>query len=173
MIKLLEKWPWDRTVLKLYIIFPILTSLLLIGLLYPDYGNYSLAVLLTIPTGLTLYFRFAPICKQINTLLGCISAQNGEAIAARLVINKTTSPGIVILRKDVIILIPVTGRRRKLQLSDIRKMEQTYHLPDKRLISKTVFIMETQTTSQYTFAVPRSTGNRWSNKFPNVTRNAI
>ena len=173
MMKLFEQWPWNALFLKLYVIAPIAISLLLTGLFYPLYHTYTFIILLIIPCGLFIYFSFSPINKQINTLLACISAQNGEAVEALLLINEKQSPGIAILRDDVIILIPVDSRRRKLPLADIKNIIANTRLPDKQLISKTVFTLTTQKDSQYIFAVSRSIGTRWSVKLKNDSRNTI
>jgi len=164
MMKFPEQWPWNGLFLKLYIIAPIAISLLLTGLLYQHYHLYTLIILLSIPCGLIVYLLFSPVKKQIDILLGCISAQNGESAEALLVIDQKQSPGIVILRDKVIILIPIDGRRRKLQLTDVKNITTTTQLANKYLISKTVFTLETQQSHQYIFAVARSTGTRWSKK---------
>ena len=164
MMKFLEQWPWNGLFLKLYIIAPIAISLLFTGLFYTHYHLHTLIILLTIPCGLIIYLLFSPIKKQIDILLGCISAQNGETAEALLLIDQKISPGIVILRDRVIILIPINGRRRKLQLTDIKNITTNTRLANKHLVSKTVFTLETQQSRQYMFAVARSTGTRWSKK---------
>ena len=172
-MKLLQQWPWNALFLKLYIIVPIAISLLFTGLFYPLYHAYTFIILLLIPCGLFFYFLLSPVKKQVDTLLTCISAQNGEAVESLLLINKKQSPGIVILRDNVIILIPVDGRRRKLPLTDIKSVITSTRLANKQLISKTVFTLITQKDSQYVFAVSRSIGTRWSARLLDDTRNTI
>ena len=173
MMKLFEQWPWNTLFLKLYIIAPIAISLLLTGLFYPLYQAYTFFILLIIPCGLVIYLSFSPISKQINTLLACISAQNGEAVEALLLINKKQSPGIAILRDNAIILIPVDGRRRKLPLADIKSVITTRRLPNKQLIKKMVFTLTTRKDSQYIFAVSQSIGTKWSVRLSDDSRNTI
>lgn len=165
-MKLFEKWPWDSLLLKSYIIAPVILSPLTIYQFYSNY-HYSLLILATIPAGLFLYIHFLKINKMMDTLLQCKSAKNGEAVAARLMFNENQSPGIAILRNDVIILIPVKGRRRKLPLSGIKHIEQSTGL------SKTVITLETENSSQYTLKINHSIARKWLKKLTNATGHII
>jgi len=170
MTRLFEQWPWHPLFLKLYIFAPVTLSLLLTGFIYPYYHYYSFITLIIIPVGIFIHHLQSTIAEKIKTLLGCISAQNGQAVEALLIIDNKQSPGIVILRDTMIILIPIDGRRKKLLFTDIKNVATTYNLANTLLFSKTVFMLETQKSSQYIFAVSRSTGTQWSEKLINDAR---
>lgn len=172
MMKLLEKWPWDKQLLRLYILTPLVFSSLLLYL-FPTIVYSSLLSLLFLASGFGLYFRYSIIHKNINTLLNCKSAQNGEAIDARLFFETRSSPGIAILRDSIIILIPITGRRRKIHLSQLATVYIADNPKHKRFISKTAITMETVKSAQYTFIIPTSTAKRWLQKLYHATEQPV
>ncbi len=156
-----EQWLWNKLFLKLYIALPAITAIALIPNLYPEYGLKSFYFLLFIPTGTALWFIYTNIGKKVTILMKCKSAQNGEAVESLLVIGKKQSPGIAILREDVLILIPIIGRRRKYKLESIRSIKKDHWLPGKFLWGKMVFHLQTSSATTIAFAVPESVGKRW------------
>lgn len=106
---------------------------------------------------------------MIKVLQGCISAQNGEVIASLLYFKNKSVPGIAILRDDVIILIPIFGRRHKIFFDRIKIIEETDKIPGKWLFGKCVFSIEFETKATVLFAVPCSVGKRWATVFQGIS----
>jgi len=163
-MQLREQWPWNKSYLKLYIALPTITAIVLSSSLYSKLGLNSFYFLLFIPVGAVFWFIYSAIEKKVNVLLGCISAQNGEAVESLLVIGNTQSPGIAILRDDVLILIPVVGRRRKYKLENVLSVKQSHWLPGKFVWGKTAFHLQTSGSTKIAFAVSESVGKRWYNQ---------
>ena len=159
-MKLRDQWPWSKGFLKLYLALPAIIAILFSVSLYSKQGLSSFYFLLFIPVGVVFWLNYAAIGKKVAVLMNCKSAQNGEAVESLLVIGNKQSPGIAILRSDVLILIPVTGRRRKYKLENILSVKHSHCLPGKFIWEKTVFHLQTSGTA-IAFAIPESVAKRW------------
>jgi hypothetical protein len=159
-----DQWSWNDNYLKLYLVLPAIIAIVLSAILYPSQGLYSLYFLLFIPTGVVFWFIYAAVGKKVSVLMSCKSALNGEAVESLLVIGKIQSPGIAILRPDVLILIPIVGRRRKYKLENILSIKQSNWLPGKFVWGKTAFHLQTTGTTKIAFAVSESVGELWCSK---------
>ena len=160
-MQLREQWPWNKDFLKLYIALPAITAIVFSASLYSEHGLNSLYFLLFIPAGAIFWFIYAAVGKKVAVLMGCKSAQNGEAVESLLVIGNKQSPGIAILRTDALILIPVIGRRRKYKLENILSVKQNRWLPGKFVWGKIAFHLQTSGSTTIAFAVSESVGKRW------------
>ena len=160
-MQLREQWPWNKNYLNLYIALPTTIALVFSTLLYSEYGVNSFYFLLFIPAGAVFWFIYAAVGKKVTILMGCKSAQNGEAVESLLVIGDKQSPGIAILRTDVLILIPIIGRRRKYKLENIVSVKKSHWLPGKFVWGKIAFHLQTSGTTRIAFAVSESVGKRW------------
>lgn len=167
-MQLRDQWLWEQYFLNLYIVVPALICIFFIGILYPDIDSHSFYFILFIPMGIATRYFFSNIAKKVDILMHCKSAKNGEAVAGLVIVNQKKSPGIVILRDDVIILIPVNGRRRKYKLMNIISIKKAHTLSGCFMWGKIAFFLETSGSTDITFAVPVSVGNRW---YTQLTRN--
>ena len=172
-MNIFETWPWGKLSLKLYIVIPVLFCGLLFLLFYPLDSIFITLSLLSLSAGIILFFKNFHIRQKINTLLNCKSAQNGTVTETLISINNKFSPGIAIVRQTVIILIPITGRRRKLQLSNICKISTSIKLQHRIFNSKTSITLETDKASQYTFIIPKSITNQWLEQLLNATGQSL
>ncbi|MCW9014073.1 MAG: hypothetical protein OQL06_09845 [Gammaproteobacteria bacterium] len=156
-----QQWPWNKIYLRLYLILFSLLAIIFTVALYPSLGLNALYFLLGIPTGFFIRLHHARTGSKVNTLMNCKSAQNGEVVESLLSIGQHQSPGVAILRDDVLILIPIVGRRRKIQLNNINSVKQSSWLAGKYLWGKTALLLETNSSTQLALALPRTIATRW------------
>lgn len=105
---------------------------------------------------------------MVGVLKGCISARNGEVAASLLYFRNKALPGIAILRDDVIILIPVFGRRHKIFFDKFKSIKEVKKMPGKWLLGKRIFNIQFETKPSVLFAVPDSVGKRWAVVFQSI-----
>lgn len=164
MIPLSEQWPWNQSYLKLFLALPAIIGISITFILFPDFGNHALYFLMISFAGVFFYFIYSVVGKKVKILLNCKSAKNGEAVESLLVIGHKQSPGIAILRDDVLILIPIIGRRRKLPLKNITAIKCSRWLPGKFVWGKTAFHLETLNKTPLAFAIAKPVALRWFSK---------
>lgn len=160
--QLRAQWPWHSTYLRLYIQVPAVIGLLLMAVFFYQLQLYGTFFLLFLPIGLLVRILYARIGDKVAVLRHCKSAQNGEVIDSLMIVGHHQSPGVAILRDSVLILIPIVGRRRKLQLADITTVSESRWLAGKYLWGKRVFKLTTQHGKTLEFAVADTTAERWS-----------
>lgn len=163
-----SQWPWSNSVLLLYLLVSASLAVFLALILFPLIGVLSLFSLLIFATGLLLWRSYTRINQQVRVLLDCKSAQNGEVTESLLMIGQEQSPGVAILREDVLILIPTRGRRRKLPLEKIQAIDLSGSLGGKYLWGKTGLRLTTDSSTPLAFALPKTMAVRW---FEKMTRN--
>ena len=160
--QLRNQWPWNPTYLQLYRLLPLFMSLLLVLIFFNQCQFYASLFLLLIPMGVLLHTIYSSIARRVDVLHHCKSAQNGEVADSMIILGPQPSPGVAILRDTVLVLIPIKGRRRKLQLADITAVDETHGLAGKFIWGKHVFRLSTQHGKSLSFAVSETIAKRWS-----------
>ncbi len=160
--QLRNQWPWNPTYLQLYRLLPLFMSLLLVLIFFNQLQLYASLFLLLIPIGVLLHTIYSSVERRVDVLRHCKSAQNGEVADSMMMLGQQPSPGVAILRDTVLVLIPIEGRRRKLQLADIASVQESHKLAGKFVWGKHIFQLTTQHGKTLTFAVAKTIGNRWS-----------
>ena len=159
---LFERWPWDQQRLLTVTTLMAFVIVLMIFILFQRYGVYALFTLFTTPTIIIYFIKNNRIRKKVAVLKSCKSAQNGEVVDSMLLFNRRPSPGVAIMRENEMVLIPIDGRRRKLQLPKVISIQSGNSLPGIFLLKKTVITLEMDNTHTLRFIVPFSTGRRWT-----------
>ena len=158
-----NKWIWESVV---YYVLIFVVLIFLAGLyLFSQFNFHALFILLLLIPVLFLFVRYQKINKLVEVLKGCISAQNGEVVTSLLCFKSKSIPGIAILRDDVIILIPVFGRRHKIFFDKLKTIKEVNNMPGEWLLGKRVFNIEFEEKPSVLFAVPESVGKRWGDIF--------
>lgn len=160
------KWIWELAVYIGLILIAIIFSASLY--VYLQVGLPGLFILFFLIPILIFIDRYQKTNKLVGVLKGCISAQNGEVVAGLLCFKNKSIPGIAILRNDVIILIPVFGRRHKIFFDKLKTIKEVNKMPGEWLLAKRVFKIEFETKPSVLFAVPGSVGKRWAVILKNV-----
>ncbi len=154
-----NKWVWE---LAVYYVLIFIALIFFTGLyLFSHFNFYALFILFLLIPVIFLFIRYQKINKLVAVLKGCISAQNGEVVASLLYFKNKSIPGIAILRDDVIILIPVFGRRHKIFFDKLKVIKEVNSMPGEWLLGKRVFNIEFEKKPSVLFAVPGSVGKRW------------
>jgi len=107
---------------------------------------------------------------MVGVLKGCISAQKGEVVASLIYFRKKGLPGVAILRDDVIILIPIFGRRHKIFFDKLKSIEEIKKMPGQWLLGKHIFNIEFETKPSVLFAIPESVAKRWAVIFKSINQ---
>ncbi len=163
-----NNWIWESAV---YFVFIFVVIILLATLyFFPRFNFASLFILVFLVPAFIFFNHYQRISKMVGVLKGCISAQNGEVVASLLYFRNKALPGIAILREDVIILIPVFGRRHKIFFDKFKSIKETNKVPGKWLLGKRVFNIEFETKPSVLFAVPGSVGKRWTVVFQSINQ---
>ena len=158
-----DKWIWE---LAVYYGLLFVALIFFAGLyLFSKFNFYALFILIVLIPVLVLLSHYQKINKLVAVLKGCISAQNGEVVASLLYFKNKSIPGIAILRDDVIILIPVFGRRHKIFFDKLKTIKEVNRMPGEWLLGKRVFLIEFEEKPSVLFAVPESAGKRWRRCF--------
>ena len=154
-------WPWNKTYLHSYVVVSFLSAIFLTLLFHSVISDLSFIFLLLIPVGILIHNFYAKIAANIKILKNCKSAQNGEVVESLLAIGHKPSPGVAILRNDVLILIPIKGRRKKIKLENIQSVENTPRFLMPFIWGKSIFKLTTDHSVSMTFALPATIANRW------------
>jgi len=161
-----NNWIWESAV---YFVFIFVVIILLATLCFFQQFNFASLFILVLLVPVFIFFnRYQKINKMVGVLKGCISAQNGEVVASLLYFRNKALPGIAILRDDVIILIPIFGRRHKIFFDKFKSVKEVNKIPGKWLPGKRVFNIEFETKPPVLFAVPDSVGKRWAVVFQSI-----
>lgn len=160
--QLRNQWPWNPSYLQLYWLLPLVMSLLLVWIFFNRFQLYASLFLLLIPLGLLIHTLYSSIERSVDILRHCKSAQNGEVADSMIMIGQQPSPGVAILRDTALVLIPIKGRRRKLQLADIASVQESNRLAGKLIWGKHVFYLTTHHGKSLSFAIAETIGKRWS-----------
>lgn len=156
-----KQWPWNASVIYTISLVYIFAWMLITFNLWHQFSNTAFfSVILLLPLFIYI-FRYKKINKMITVLKGCISAQNGETAEGLVCLNGVVSPGIAIMRDNLFILIPVTGRRTKVFFENITAINETKSVALKYLFAKRVFNVEVGENKSVSFAVRESVGKRW------------
>ena len=162
-----NKWVWESVV---YYVLIFVALIFFTGIhLFSQFNYYALFILLLFIPVLIFFYRQQKTNKLVEVLKGCISAQNGEVVASLLYFKNKSIPGIAILRDDVIILIPIFGRRHKIFFDKLKSIKEVNNMPGEWLLGKRVFNIEFETKPSVLFAVPESAGKRWGLVFQDLT----
>jgi hypothetical protein len=161
-----NNWIWESAI---YFAFIFVAIILLASLyFFPQFNFASLFILVFLIPTFIFFNHYQKINKMIGVLKGCISAQNGEVVASLLYFRNKAIPGIAILRDNVIILIPIFGRRHKIFFDKFKSVKEVNKMPGKWLLDKHVFNIEFETKPPVLFAVPDSVGKRWAVVFQSI-----
>jgi hypothetical protein len=167
---LLKQWPWNDSVRNcLWLVVFILAGIT--GYSFWASSVYGISLPATLIFLLSNYIaRAKNINKMIVTLKGCISAQNGETVEGLVCIKDQRSAGIIIMRKDLFILIPVIGRRTKVYFNKITSVTENKLNPIRYLFAKREFTVEVDNVKKVSFGVAESVGKRWAVILNNLVR---
>ena len=112
-----EKWPWNKELLKYFLIIPTAAGVVLTIILYFFIGINSFWFLCSILIGLMLGFMYGYVGKKVEQLKNRFKDDEGEVVESLTVIQKYESPGIVILRKEELVVINILNRRATISLN--------------------------------------------------------
>ena len=159
--KLSEKWPWNGEFLRLFLLAPAVVGITATVATYPFAGVQSLWFLTAILAGVVLYLTYGAAGRRVEALRRELRSE-AELAEGLLVIGKVHSPGVVVLRKDELELIPIAGERRKVAFDEIESIGEGRWLPGKFVWGKRAFTISAAVLNPLAFAVPESVGARWS-----------
>jgi len=165
MKRLREKWPWNAEALRAILIIPSLSGIVLTAALYPFAGVKSLWFLSAVVAGVVFSLMYGVVGKKVNKLKNEYKGDPGEIVEGLLVVGIIQSPGIAILRKDELELIPIAGKGYTIPLNELEVFKEGHMLPGKYVWGKRAFILKSHLKKRLAFAVEESIGERWSRIF--------
>ena len=165
MKRLREKWPWNAEFLRAFLIVPSLIGIVATVAFYPSAGVKSLWFLSAIFGGFVFRLIYRAVGKRVNQLKAQYIEDPGEVVEGLLVIGSIQSPGIVILRSDELVLIPVVGEKFTILLNKLEVLKEGRMLPGKYVWGKRAFILKSRLQKRLAFAVEEDIGARWSRIF--------
>ncbi|MEK6247833.1 MAG: hypothetical protein N2C12_06610, partial [Planctomycetales bacterium] len=107
--RLREQWPWNKAFLRAFLFVPSIMGIAATIALYPVGGVYSLWFLTAILIGLLLNAIYGTVGRRVAALKHQYEGVD-EVAEGLLVIGKIQSPGIAILRKSELELVPIAGQ---------------------------------------------------------------
>jgi len=154
-------WSWDKRIIVIHSLLIVITSLSLIYFFTKYFTFYAvLPVVILILWGF-YFFQKIKTYRYIKILKGCISAQNGTVYSGLIKLRKSLSPGIAILRGDLFILIPVTGRRTKVYFEKITAVNMGKMMPGSWLFGKRVFNISLGEDKSVSFVLTNADAEYW------------
>jgi len=166
MKRLREKWPWNPEFLKAMLIVPSAMGIATTIVLYPFAKHHALWFLTTIICGGLLYQTYASVGKRVSALLIPLNNEPGELAEGLIVIGKIEAPGVIVLKENELILIPIVGKRKVIPFSEINNVTASHWLPGKFVWGKTALHLSfsqfsTNKATRTAFAVTESIRPRW------------
>ena len=172
--RLSEEWAWNLD-LRFWLLFVpvgVVLSLPLLLLtppgespLYVLAGSAALGFSICLPLGLV----YGVVGRKVQALKRSIAPEGGEMTESLMVLGRIQSPGVVVMKDDGIVLVPLVGRRQAVSFADIQSVREVSWLNGKKLFRKRGFYLKTSDPRIIGFAVPPSVGLRWAPKLAGAT----
>lgn len=163
-----EKWPWNAEFLRVFLIVPSLIGIAAAAAFYASAGVHALWFLSGILVGVIILLIYGTVGKRVIRLKDEYIDDPGEVVEGLLVIGRIESPGIVILRDNELVLIPIVGDGCTILLNELEVLKEGRMLPGKYVWGKRAFILKTHLQKRLAFAVGETIGERWSRIFARV-----
>ena len=170
MKSLRRQWPWNKGFIRLFLTIPSISGAVAAALLYPSTGSKAMWFLIGIPMSAMFTLIYRAVGTRVSQLIEEHQTSSGEVVESLLVIGKMQSPGIAILRKNELELVPILGERCTVQLAELEVIREGRMLPGKYVWGKRAFILRTPDSHRLAFAVEESVGVRWSPKLHQEVR---
>ena len=163
-----DLWLWNPELLKPVVIFSILITLIAIIICIPIIGQESLYLLFFGLIGPLLGLTYGIVGKKVRALKNSLSTETGYIEESLIVINKTQSPGIAILSKQKLRLIPIVGKEVSFDIDKIKSIRKTHSFNGKSLIWKSWLVLSTN--PRLGFALPESVTEKWFRSIKRYTK---
>ncbi len=160
---MIEKWMWDREMVRIWTWWPLLLSLILTAAFFPTQGTDAL-YLLFIACFSLMGVIYGFVGKKVKGVMEKASKLPGEAAESLMVIGRIQSPGVVVFKDTEIVLMPIVGETVTVAISDITSVKETGWLNGKKLWGKRGFYLTTPEKKKLGFAVVEEIAVRWSYK---------
>ena len=157
-----EKWLWNAEYLRILLIVPSLIGIVAATVVYASVGVHSLWFLSSIAVGVLLCLIYGVVGKRITRLKVEYMEDPGEVAEGLLVIGRMQSPGLVILRSNELVLVPIVGDGCTIPLDELEVLKEGRMLPGKYVWGKRAFILKSPSQKRLAFAVGETIGDRWS-----------
>jgi len=164
-----EKWMWDAEYLRVLLIVPSLIGIVAaVTAFYASAGVHSLWFLSAIAVGVLFRLIYGVVGRRVARLKAEYMEDSGEVAEGLLVIGSMQSPGLVVLRSNELVLIPIVGEGYTIPLDELEVLKEGRMLPGKYVWGKRAFILKSRVQKRLAFAVGETIGDRWSGIFARV-----
>jgi hypothetical protein len=131
-----QKWLWEPELLRVFVAALILIpSALTVGF-YPLLGTKALCILAFASMGFGAWIVYGVVGKRVQALRSSVAPDEGEPVDSLIVNGVIQSPGIALLKKDELLLVPIVGKRVAVPLADIKAVRETTWYNGSRLFFK-------------------------------------
>lgn len=156
-----DKWMWNRKMLEIWTSSSVVFAFVLFGVSVPSRGYDALYFLLIALVGPVLWLTFGVAGKRVQRLKDEMAGSGGEMAESLIVSGNIQAPGVVVLKEDEIVLVPIAGKRHTVPLASILSVRRTRNMYGKGFVWKRVFILGVPGFPRLAFAVSEPVARRW------------
>jgi predicted Ser/Thr protein kinase len=156
-----DLWPWDVQYLTVLQIIPAIVLSVITVILVPRVGSKALWLL----CGEIFFLGFAAVYTwvgyRVRSLRNALPSSEGEIAEGIVVYQKRQSPGVIVLHRDKIELMPIVGERVTIVLNKIASVREVTWFNGTKLWTKLGLIIETSDGARFGIALPDAIACRW------------
>ncbi|HEY44507.1 MAG TPA: hypothetical protein G4O11_11055 [Anaerolineae bacterium] len=120
-----QKWLWEPELLRIFVAAWILIPGALAVAFYPVLGTKASWILVFALMGFGAWIVYGIVGKRVQALRNSVPPDEGEPVDSLIVNGIIQSPGIALLKKDELLLIPIVGKRVAVPLADVKSVRET------------------------------------------------
>ncbi|MBA4148135.1 MAG: protein kinase [Verrucomicrobia bacterium] len=154
-------WPWDPTFVLAYLFVPLVVIAVPLPIAVSHWGPEGMWLLVFELVGIAFAAIYGAVGKKVRRLKSVLQRSSGEVTEALMVMGAMQSPGLAVLHRDRLELIPIKGSALTVDLEDIALIREVRWFNGTRLWWKQGFVMELRDGQRVGVAMPELLARRW------------
>ncbi len=163
-----QKWLWEPQPLKVLVAALVLIPSVLALIFYPAHGAKAFFILAFASIGLIIWIVYGSVGKRVQALRSSLAHGEGEAVDSLIVNGVLQSPGIVLVKEDELLLVPIVGKRVTVPLAEIKSVRETTWYNGSLLLFKKGFWLDVPGRSRLGVAMSNSSAVLFRKRLGNV-----
>ena len=151
-----EQWLWERGPLRVFVVVSVLVPLVVAVALCLAIGAKGFFALLFCPIGLALWIVYGMVGRKVQRLREALPPDEGGAVASLIVDGMLQSPGVAVIRPDVLRLQPIVGQPVEVSWEGIESFREVCWFNGTFLLAKVGFWLDVPGRSRLGVALPAS-----------------
>ena len=156
-----DSWPWNWEYIQLFLIIPVVVAGLAIPLCLHWWGLKALWLFALELPGIGFAITYAVVGHRVRQSKAALPRPTGEVAECLMFRRPFESPGLAVLHKDRLELIPVVGSPITVILNDIVAVKEVRWFNGTRLWLKQGYVMDLANGQRVGVAVAEVFARRW------------